>query len=58
MATVIRAVITDYLMTEIEARDLGDIRFQQDGATSHTSHQSMDLWREHFGEQDRVISHR
>ncbi|CAH2098403.1 unnamed protein product [Euphydryas editha] len=43
-----RAMITDYLMPEIEARDLGDIWFQQDGATSHTSHQSMDLLREHF----------
>ena len=38
-------------MTEIEARDIGDIWFQQDDATSHTSHQSMDLLREHFGEQ-------
>ena len=32
-----RAMITDYLILEIEARDLGDIWFQQDGATSHTS---------------------
>lgn len=46
-----RAMITDYLMPEIEARDLGDIWYQQDGATSHTSHESMDLLREHFGEQ-------
>ena len=38
-------------MPEIEARDLGDIWYQQDGATSHTSHESMDLLREHFGEQ-------
>ena len=43
-----RAMITDYLMPEIETRDLGDIWYQQDGATSHTSHESTDLLREHF----------
>ena len=43
--------LADYLMPEIEARDLGDIWYQQDGAVSHTSHESMDLLREHLGEQ-------
>ena len=38
-------------MPEIEVRDLGDIWFQQADAISHTSHQSMNLLREHCGEQ-------
>ena len=46
-----RAMITDYLMPEIETRDQGAIWFQHDYDTSHTSHQSMDLLREHFGER-------
>lgn len=65
-----RTMITDYLMPEMEVRDLGDISIQQEGATSNTSHQSVDLLIEHFGEQiisrfgpvdwyqDRVITHR
>ncbi|XP_072392508.1 alpha-2C adrenergic receptor-like [Diabrotica undecimpunctata] len=34
-------MITDYLVPEIEARGLGDIWFQQDGATCHTARKSM-----------------
>jgi len=44
-------MITDYLLPEIEARDLDDICFQQDGATCHTARQTMALLREQFGEQ-------
>ena len=46
-----RAMITDFLLPEIEARGLNDIWFQQDGATSHTSAETMDLLRNPFGEQ-------
>jgi len=45
------AMITVYLLPEIEARDLDDICFQQDGATCHTVHETMALLREQFGEQ-------
>ena len=56
-------------MPEIEARNLHDIWFQQDGATCNTARETMDLLRSRFGEQfisrrdrwtglqDRVISH-
>lgn len=50
-----RAIITNYLMTEIEAGVLSDMWFQRDGTTFYASHQSMDLLREHFDEQ--IISH-
>lgn len=45
------AMITDYLLPQIEARDLDDFWFQQDGATPHTTRESVALLREHFGEQ-------
>ena len=38
-------------MPEIEARNLYDIWFQQDGATCHTARETMDLLRSRFGEQ-------
>ena len=38
-------------MPEIEARNLHDIWFQQDGAACHTAHETMDLLRNRFGEQ-------
>lgn len=46
-----RAMITDYLIPEIEARGLDEIWFQQDGATCHTARETMALLRERFGEQ-------
>ncbi|VVC43567.1 Hypothetical protein CINCED_3A023722 [Cinara cedri] len=46
-----RDMITDYLLPEIEARDLDDIWFQQDGATCHTARETLALLREQFGEQ-------
>lgn len=45
-----RTMITDYLLPEIEARGLNELWFQQDGATSHTARQTMDLLRNRFGE--------
>ncbi|VVC24953.1 Hypothetical protein CINCED_3A011043 [Cinara cedri] len=42
-------MITDYLLPEIEARDLDDIWFQQDGATCHTALETLALLREQFG---------
>ena len=38
-------------MSEIKARNLHDIWFQQDGATCHTARETMDLLRSRFGEQ-------
>lgn len=32
------AMIIEYLMSESETRDLGDLWYQQDDATSHTVH--------------------
>ena len=43
-----RAMISVYLLPEIEARNLDYIRFQQDGATCHTAAKTMDLVRGHF----------
>lgn len=41
-----RAMITDYLLPEIEVRNLNDVWFQQDGATCHTARETMALLRE------------
>ena len=45
------ALLGRFLMPEIEARNLHDIWFQQDGATCHTPRETMDLLRSRFGEQ-------
>ena len=44
-------MITDNLLPEIEARDLNDIWFYQDGATCHTARETMDLMCNCFDEQ-------
>ena len=44
-------MISDFLLPEIEARDLNDIWFQQYGATANTARETMDLLRRQFGEQ-------
>lgn len=46
-----RDMITNFLVPEIEARDLDDIWFQQDGATCHTARETMDILKQRFGEQ-------
>lgn len=45
-----RSMITDFFWPEIEDMDLDNMWFQQDGASSHTAHQTIDLLREKFGE--------
>ena len=44
----------DFFLPRINELDLGDIWFQQNGATAHTSRASMAVLREHFPE--RLIS--
>ena len=45
------ALIGRFLMPEIEARNLHDIWFQQDGAICHTARETMDLLRSRFSKQ-------
>lgn len=45
-----RAIISEYLLPEIEVRAFVDMWFQPGSATSHASQQSLDLMRELFGE--------
>ena len=47
-------MISNFVLPEIEARNLNDIWCQQDGATWHTAAQTMDLLRGHF--EERLIS--
>lgn len=49
-----RTMLTDYFWHELDGIDLDDMWFQQDGATSHTAHVTIDLLKSKFGE--RVIS--
>ena len=47
-------MLEEFFLPRIDELDLGDIWFQQDGATAHTSRASMAVLREHFPE--RLIS--
>ena len=49
-------MVNEFLFTKIEEEDIGNILFQQDGATCHTAEATLDVWRPVF--EDRVISHR
>ncbi len=49
-----RAMINNFLLPELEEEDIRNIWFQQDGATCHTVHVSIDLLRTVF--EDRIIS--
>ena len=49
-------VIEQFLFTKIEEEHIGNIRFQQDGATCHTAEATLDVWRPVF--EDRIISRR
>ena len=51
-----RAMITDFLWPELEDTDVDDVYFQQDGATCHTSNETIAILQEKF--PDRVISQR
>lgn len=49
-----RAMISDYLIPNLDGIDLEEMWFQQDGATCHTATATIDLLKEHFGE--KIIS--
>ena len=51
-----RAMLNDFLFTKIEEEDIGNIWFQQDGATCHTAEATLDVLRLVF--EDRIISRR
>lgn len=48
------SMLQDFFLPRLDEMDLGDIWFQQDGATAHTSRASMAVLRDHFPE--RLIS--
>ena len=49
-----RTMLTDFFWPELDAMDVDDVYFQQDGATCHTAGETMALLREKF--PGRVIS--
>lgn len=49
-----RTMIREYLVTQLDDIDVEDVYFQQDGATSHTARETINLLAETFGE--RIIS--
>ena len=51
-----RAILNEFLFTKIEEEDIGNIWFQQDGATCHTAEATLDVLRPVF--EDRIISPR
>ena len=50
------AMLNEFLFTKIEEEDIGNIWFQQDGATCHTAEAILDVLRPIF--EDRIISRR
>ena len=51
-----RAILNKFLFTKIEAEDIGNILFQQDGATCHTAEATLNVLRTVF--EDCIISRR
>ena len=51
-----RAMLNEILFTKIEEEDIGNIWFQQDGATCHTAEATLDVLRSVF--EDRIVSRR
>ena len=49
-------MLNEFLFTKIEEKDIGNIWFQQDGATCHTTEATLDVLRTVF--EDRIISRR
>ncbi|GFY28917.1 putative transposable element [Trichonephila clavipes] len=49
-----RAMITNFLIPELNNHDVQELLFQQDGATCHTVRATIDLLKDTFG--DRLIS--
>ena len=51
-----RAMLSEFLFTKIEEEDIGNIWFQQDGATCHTAEATLDVLP--FVFKDHIISRR
>ena len=51
-----RAMLNEFLFTKIKEKDIGNIWFQQDGATCHSVEATLDVLRPVF--EDRIISRR
>ena len=49
-------MLNEFLFTKIEGEDIGNIWFQQDGATCNTAEATLDVLRSVF--EDRIISRR
>ncbi|GFV81003.1 putative DD41D transposase [Trichonephila clavipes] len=49
-----RAMMTNFFIPELNNQDVQELWFQQDGATCHTAHATIDLLKDMFG--DRLIS--
>ena len=49
-----RTMLNEFLFTNIEEENIGNIWFQQDGATCHTAEATLDVLRPVF--EDRIIS--
>ena len=49
-------MLNEFLFTKTEEEDIGNIWFQQDGATCHTAEATLDVLRPVF--EDRIISRR
>ena len=49
-------MLYEFLFTKIEGKDIGNIWFQQDGATCHTAGAILDVLRPVF--KEHIISHR
>ena len=51
-----RAMLNEFLFTKIKKKDIGNIWFQQDGATCHTAEATLGVLRPVF--EDHIISHK
>ena len=51
-----RVMLNEFLFTKIEEEDIGNIWFQQDGATCPTAEATLDVFRPVL--EDRIISRR
>ena len=49
-------MLNEFLFTKIQEKDIGNIWFQQEGATSHTAEATLDVLCPVF--EDHIISHR
>ena len=53
---IYRTILNEFLFTKIEEEDIGNIWFQQDGATCHAAENTLDVLYPVF--EDRFISRR